>query len=100
MSEEPQEPEVDELTQVRSLILDSHPDIVPELIAGETIPDLVASIATARAAYARVIAGQPQQLPLPLQIPAGGNTPLVVDTDSLPTGEKIRRGLAAHTRKD
>lgn len=86
----------DDLSQVRALILASHSDIVPELVQGESIPDLVASIDAARAAYTRIVAAVPAQ---PVSIPAGGNQPIVLDADTLPTSEKIRRGLAAITRK-
>lgn len=94
MSETPpiQIPEAqDELAQVRALILGSHPDLVPELVQGETIADLVASIEPARAAYSRVMAAVP---PPSVRIPAGGNAPVTIDIDALPTAEKIRRGLA------
>lgn len=90
---EPIESPVNELASVRDLIRRTHPDTVPELITGETIADLLASIEPARAAYTRVAASIP-----PVTVPAGGNSPMLVEADSLPTSEKIRRGLAA-TRK-
>lgn len=93
----PEEP--DDLARVRELILASHADIVPELVQGDSVVDLVASIESARAAYTRVIATVPIPAPT-VTIPAGGNTPVMLDIDSLPTAEKIRRGLAANTRKD
>lgn len=83
----------DDLTQVRDIILASHPDIVPELVQGDSISALVSSIEPARAAFARVIESVPP--PAPITIPAGGNTPVTIDIDSLPTSEKIRRGLAS-----
>lgn len=88
-----QEPEIipNDLDQVRELILASHPDIVPELVQGGSISELVSSIDTAKQAYNR-IAGS---LPMAVTIPAGGNTPVSLDADALPTSEKIRRGLAA-----
>jgi hypothetical protein len=85
------EPE-DDLMQVRQLILASHPDTVPELVTGTTIADLIASIAPAQAAYTRVVESIPQAA---VTVPAGGNTPVLVEADALPTSEKIRRGLAA-----
>lgn len=82
---------VSELDQVRNLILTSHTNIVPELVQGDTVADLVASIDHAREAYTRILDSQPK----PVTIPAGGNTPVTVDINTLPTSEKLRRGLAA-----
>ncbi len=89
------EPE-DDLAQVRQLILASHPDTVPELVTGTTIADLIASIGPAQAAYNRVAESMPQPA---VTVPAGGNTPVLVEADALPTSEKIRRGLSAIQRK-
>lgn len=80
-----------DLDQVRALILASHADIVPELVQGSSIAELVASIGSARAAYSRIV----ESAPTPVRIPAGGNTPVTIDIDQLPTSEKLRRGLAA-----
>lgn len=78
---------VEEITAVHALILASHQNIVPELITGDSIPALIASIAPAQEAYGRITAN--------LRIPAGGNTAVILDADSLTTFEKIRRGLEA-----
>lgn len=80
-----------DIDQVRELILASHTDIVPELVQGNSVSDLVASINSAREAYDRIVSSQPK----PVTIPAGGNTPITVDINELPTSEKLRRGLAA-----
>lgn len=80
-----------DLDQVRELILASHTDIVPELVQGDSVTDLVASINAARQAYSRIVEAQPK----PVTIPAGGNTPVTLDINELPTSEKLRRGLAA-----
>lgn len=85
----------DDAAQVRELILASHTDIVPELVQGDSVSDLVASIDHARQAYSRIVESQPK----PVTIPAGGNTPVTIDINTLPTSEKLRRGLAAY-RKD
>lgn len=89
------EPE-DDLAQVRQLILTSHPDTVPELVTGATIAEIIASIGPAQAAYQRVAESIP---PTAVTVPAGGNTPVLIEADALPTSEKIRRGLAAIQRK-
>lgn len=83
-----------DLDQVRQLILASHTDVVPELVQGDSITDLVASIEPAREAYTRIVDSRPQ----PVTIPAGGNAPVGIDIDTLPTSEKLRRGLAGTNR--
>jgi len=88
-----------DVTAVRQLVLLAHPDTVPELVAGETVSALLASIEPARAAYQRVMDSVPVPVapvaPVLPVAPAGAAPPLVVDPDRLPPGEKIRRGLAA-----
>lgn len=76
----------EEIAAVRDLILALHPTIVPELIAGDSIDALIASIEPAQAAYSRIISN--------VSIPAGGNAPVTLDVESLPTFDKIRRGIA------
>lgn len=85
-----------DIEQVRQLILATHTDIVPDLVQGTSVTELVASIQHAREAYSNVLASAPAPT---VTIPAGGNTPVTFDLDALPTSEKLRRGLAA-TRKD
>ena len=51
---------------------------------------LFESIDDARLVYERIAADAST-----LQVPAGGNAPVLADADQLPTSEKIRRGLAA-----
>jgi len=80
-----------ELESVRELIVRAYPDIVPELLAGESVGDLIASVPAARAAYARVAESVRAQPPAP--IPAGGGRRPPHDPDSLPPEVKIRIGL-------
>jgi hypothetical protein len=88
------------IDQVRDLVLRAHPNVVPELVAGGTIPEILASIEPASAAYdalaTRFASSQP--VPEPVQVPAGTVPPGAVDPDTLSPAEKVRRGLAA-TRK-
>lgn len=89
-----------ELDAVRAMVLDAYPDCIPELIQGETVTDLLASVEPARAAYARVAATIPppvEPTPPPPIVPAGGGN-VVVDPGALPTAEKVRRGLATRRR--
>ena len=90
----------DELAAVREVVLRAHPDVVPELVRGATIAEVLASIEPARAAYARIavqIGPAPPASPSPPApaIPAGGAGPVPIDPDRLPAPEKIRRGLAS-----
>jgi hypothetical protein len=87
---------------VRELVLRAHPDVVPELVTGDSVAALIASVEPARAAYARLADALAQVRPAAAAVPAGGGTPITVDPDRLPAAEKIRRGLAAsisHAKK-
>lgn len=93
------ETDIDEpnhLDAIRQLVLRAHPDVVPELIAGESVETLLASVGPAREAYQRLASriGAPPAVPA---VPAGGDRPAVIDPDRLPSSEKIRRGLARAT---
>jgi hypothetical protein len=112
----------DELTKVRQLVLRAHPDVVPELVGGNSIDELLASVEPARSAYQqvadRVRAGESRGLEggagttvtaepaaaanatrqttatgSPPLVPAGGAAN-VVNLDDIPPAEKIARALA------
>jgi hypothetical protein len=101
----------DELARVRDVILRAHPDVVPEMVQGSSVAELLGSVEAARAAYQGVIerakgaqAGsegtgqqQGQQQQEPPRVPAGGGA-ATVSVDDLPTAEKIKRGIAAARR--
>jgi hypothetical protein len=87
-----------ELDAVRAVVLAAYPDSVPELIRGETVAEVLASVEPARAAYARVaeaVAAPIEQAApaTPPVVPAGGGS-AVIDPAELPTAEKVRRGIA------
>jgi hypothetical protein len=84
-----------ELDAVRELVLRAHRDVVPELVAGDSVAGILASVAPARAAYARLAEGWAGPAPRAVPVPAGGGAPLPTDPSLLPASEKIRRGLAA-----
>lgn len=90
----------DELAAVRELALRAHPDAVPELVGGESLAALLASLEPARAAYRRIAetaaatAATARGEAAPV-VPAGNAPRLVTDPDLLPATEKIRRGLEA-----
>lgn len=92
---------VAELDAVRQVVLAAYPDSVPELIQGATVPELLASIEPARAAYARVAASvavvaEPVAVAAPV-VPAGGGG-VVFDPSGLPAAEKVRRGIESQRR--
>lgn len=86
--------EEQDVAAVRDLVLRANPDVVPELVTGATIADLIASVEPAREAYARLAASIAAAR---ASVPAGGGVPIAVDPDRLPAHEKIRRGLATLT---
>lgn len=84
-----------DLEAVRALVLQAHRDVVPELVTGDSVAGLLASVETARDAYARLAESWTEANPRPVPVPAGGGATLPVDPDKLPAAEKIRRGLRA-----
>lgn len=84
---------------VRELVLRAHPDVVPDLVTGDSIADLIASVEPARAAYARLADAIAQARPTGAPVPAGGGAPITIDPDRMPAAEKIRRGLASSISK-
>ena len=93
----------EDLAAVRELALRAHPDVVPELVVGGSVAEVVASLVGARAAYRR-IAEAVGRTPAaggggaPPAVPAGDAPRVVVDLEALPATEKIRRGLAGRGR--
>jgi hypothetical protein len=106
-TEETPETPGDELAAVREVVLRAHPDVVPELVSGATVAEVLASVEPARAAYARIAerltpaaaatatAPTSPNFPSLPSVPAGGAGPVPLDPDRLPAPEKIRRGLAS-----
>ncbi|HET7095700.1 MAG TPA: hypothetical protein VFI22_19565 [Thermomicrobiales bacterium] len=116
-----------ELEKVRGLVLQAHPDVVPDLVRGASVDELIASVEPARAAYQavaeRVRSGGAASLAsaanqangtgggangasasvgsgpaAPPAVPAGGAAN-VVDPASMPASEKIRRALEAQQKR-
>ncbi len=81
------------VSKLRDLILNVATDLVPELIGGETVDELIASVDVARKAYS-AIAGKRDQSSPAVHIPAGGGgrVPSVSMDDLSPTA-KIAEGL-------
>jgi hypothetical protein len=96
----------DELARLREALLTAYPETVAELVAGESVGELLASLERAGAAYravaaavagraeATAAAGTTAGMGTAPAVPAGDGRPLALDPERLPTVEKIRRGLA------
>ena len=104
---ESQQPPAD-LGKVRELVLKAHPDVVPDLVRGSSVDELIASVEPARSAYQRVAdqvrqgggvagsqgGGEPTDAVQPPVVPAGGGTNVAEPGDLGPT-TKIAQALAA-----
>ena len=96
-----------DLDKVRELVLKANPDVVPELVRGGSIDELLAAVVPARSAYQRVAEavraggrtteardGGTADAARPPAVPAGGATN-VVDPSTLAPTTKIAQGLRA-----
>ncbi|MDQ2783661.1 MAG: hypothetical protein M3Y58_01520 [Chloroflexota bacterium] len=80
----------DERQTLRATLAEAHPDTVHELIGGETVGEMVASLATAKAAYQRTIERTRAAMPVAA---GGGGRPVGVDVSKLSPLAKISMGL-------
>lgn len=89
----------EEMAMLREALLAAYPEAVPELVGGESVGAMLASLGPARAAWERVaeaVGARSAAAPAaPPPVPAGSAPPVAVDVAALPPTEKIRRGLAA-----
>jgi len=75
---------------LRTTLAAAHPDAIPELIGGETVGAIIASLETAKAAYQRTIARVKAATPVAA---GGGGRPVGVDVAKLSPLAKISIGL-------
>lgn len=80
----------EERQALRATLAAAHPDTVPELIGGETVGEMIASLETAKAAYRRTIERTKAALPVAA---GGGGRPVGVDISKLSPLAKIAVGL-------
>lgn len=80
----------DERQTLRATLAEAHPEAIPQLIDGETIGEMVASIATAKAAYQRVAEQAKTAVPVAA---GGGGRPVSADPAKLSPLAKISMGL-------
>ena len=85
----------EELAALREALLAAYPEAVAELVGGESVGAMLASLGPARAAWERVAATVARPGATAPPVPAGSAPPVAVDVAALPATEKIRRGLAA-----
>lgn len=78
------------LAAIRDLVLKAYPNVVPEMVTGESVDDLLASVGPASDAYTR-LADSLQ--PAPPTVPAGASTPAALDPERMPATLKIQLGL-------
>jgi hypothetical protein len=77
---------------VRDLILKGNPDLVPDLVRGETLAELMDSVEPARAAYQRIAEAVRAEVRTTAPIvPAGGATPVPIE--ELTADGLIKRGM-------
>jgi hypothetical protein len=85
---------------VRDLVLRAYPNVVPELVRGDTLDDLLASIEPASTAFTSLAARLHQPIvDAPEPVPAGASLPVPIDIDRIPTAEKLRRGIGERLRQ-
>lgn len=89
----PEVPSID-IAAIRELALRAHPNVVSEMVTGDTVDALLASIEPAEAAFRRISASLQTTPAASLPVPAGGDRPMPVDPSRIPASEKIRRGLS------
>ena len=79
---------------IRDLLLKAHPDVLPELVTGETLADLLESVTSAEAIFARVaeVIDTRRAQTKPPAVPAGG-TGRVVALNDLSGDGLIRTAL-------
>jgi hypothetical protein len=94
-----------DLGKVRELVLRAHPDVVPDLVWGSSVDELIASVEPARSAYQRIaeqvrgsgaettVTTETKVVEQPPVVPAGGGS-TVVDPGALAPTSKIARALA------
>ena len=76
-------------------MLKAHVDVVPELVGGGSLDELLDSVEPARKAYHDIVTRLHQDAPATMPQPPAGQPTAVIPLDlaRIPTEEKLRRGL-------
>ncbi|MHB8644861.1 MAG: hypothetical protein ACYDAR_03605 [Thermomicrobiales bacterium] len=80
----------DERQTLQATLASAHPDAIPQLIGGETVGEMIASVETAKAAYRETIERTKAAIPVAA---GGGGRPVGVDVAKLSPLAKISYGL-------
>ncbi len=80
----------EERQTLQATLASAHPDAIAELIRGETVGEMVASLETAKAAYRRTVERTKAAMPVAA---GGGGRPVGVDVSKLSPLAKISMGL-------
>ncbi len=77
---------------LRDLVMRAYPDVVPELVSGATVEEMLASVPAAQEAYSRIVevskSVQPESVPA-----VGGARNFPMDVAAMSPALKIREGL-------
>ncbi len=90
-------PAGDDAALLRELIVQAHPDVVPELLQGASLREMLDSLPAARAAWARVAEATASAPPAPVPSGSAIRSREPNPADLSPAG-KVRAGLAAARR--
>jgi hypothetical protein len=87
-----------DLNQIRDLVLAAHPDVVPEMVRGESFDELMASVEPARGAYQRIVGQMTEKTETQPVAPKVASQPgrrgaTIVEIESLSPLGKISEGL-------
>ena len=82
----------------KALVVQSDPEVMEELVSGESIEEINASLEQARSLINRVRDGLEQEVTR-VRVPTGAPPRVPVDLTALSPGEKIRYGIAQGGRK-
>jgi hypothetical protein len=83
---------VEATVPLRDLVMKAYPDVVPELLSGETVEEMLASVPGAQEAYGRIVEASKSAHPDP--VPAvGGARHFPMDVSAMSPALKIREGL-------
>ncbi len=98
-------PDPVDMGELRDLVLKANPDVIPEMIAGDTFDTLMASVDPAKAAYQRIVqsvgGAAGGGAAAVARVPAGGGATrqFVVNIEELSPSAKIAEGLRQRQRK-
>ena len=82
-----------DLHRIQDLVISAHPDVVPEMIQGQTFEELMSSIEPAREAYQRIANQAASRVEAPKVAAQPGRGSAVADVERLSPLAKISAGL-------